>query len=117
VRPDLVERQAPSDGHLGYFNGGGPQVTNGGGGRNVGVMPQLPSGTVTFMFTDIEGSTRLWEAHPEAMRVALARHDAVVREAVESAGGYVFSAPGNFRLRLRGKCEFARPRSPRGLFT
>jgi predicted ATPase/class 3 adenylate cyclase len=58
-------------------------------------MPQLPSGTVTFVFTDIEGSTRLWEAHPEAMRVALARHDAVVREAVESAGGYVFKTVGD----------------------
>src|SRR5438046_985908 len=37
----------------------------------------LPSGTVTFLFTDIEGSTRLWEQHPEAMRAALARHDAL----------------------------------------
>ena len=34
-----------------------------------------PSGTVTLLFTDIEGSTRLWEAHPDAMREALARHD------------------------------------------
>jgi len=37
-------------------------------------------GTVTFLFTDIEGSTRVWEAHPEVMRVALARHDALMRE-------------------------------------
>ena len=37
----------------------------------------LPTGTVTFLFTDIEGSTRLWEQHPEAMRAALARHDAL----------------------------------------
>ena len=35
----------------------------------------LPSGTMTFMFTDIEGSTKLWEAHSEGMRVAVARHD------------------------------------------
>ena len=40
-------------------------------------MPYLPSGTVTFLFTDIEDSTRLWEVHPEAMRLALARHDAM----------------------------------------
>jgi class 3 adenylate cyclase len=35
----------------------------------------LPSGTVTFQFTDIEGSTRLWEQHPEAMCLVLVRHD------------------------------------------
>lgn len=40
-------------------------------------MPALPTGTVTFLFTDIEGSTRLWKAHPETMRVALACHDAL----------------------------------------
>ena len=38
----------------------------------------LPTGTVTFLFTDIEGSTRLWEQHPEAMDKALARHDALL---------------------------------------
>ena len=38
-------------------------------------MSVRPSGTVTFLFTDIEGSTRRWEAHPDAMRVALAAHD------------------------------------------
>ena len=41
-------------------------------------MRNLPAGTVTFLFTDIEGSTKLWEAHPEAMQAALARHDFVV---------------------------------------
>jgi len=39
----------------------------------------LPSGVVTFLFTDIEGSTRRWEADPEVMRAALADHDEVVR--------------------------------------
>ena len=39
----------------------------------------LPQGTVTFLFTDLEGSTRRWEAHPEQMKDALARHDAMVR--------------------------------------
>ena len=50
-------------------------------------MSQAPSGTVTFLFTDIEGSTRLWEEQPEAMRTALARHDAILRDAVEAHGG------------------------------
>ena len=44
---------------------------------------ELPSGTVTFLFTDLEGSTRLWEEQPEAMEVALARHDEILRGAVE----------------------------------
>jgi class 3 adenylate cyclase len=39
-------------------------------------MAELPSGTVAFLFTDLESSTRLWEEYPEAMREALARHDA-----------------------------------------
>ncbi len=43
----------------------------------------LPSGTVTFLFTDIKGSTRLWEQHPGAMPGALARHDALSRPAFE----------------------------------
>ena len=54
--------------------------------RGVGV-PALPSGTVTFLFTDIEGSTRLWEEHPEAMKAALARHDAILVDAVVAHGG------------------------------
>jgi len=40
------------------------------------IMSALPTGTITFLFTDIEGSTRLWEEHPNTMREALARHDA-----------------------------------------
>src|SRR5262245_25800198 len=55
----------------------------------------LPSGTVTFLFTDIEGSTRLWEQHPEAMRVALARHDALLRQAIGANGGHVFKGMGD----------------------
>jgi predicted ATPase/class 3 adenylate cyclase len=55
----------------------------------------VPSGTVTFLFTDIEGSTRLWEAAPEAMGVALVRHNAIVRGAVEERGGYVFATGGD----------------------
>ena len=54
-----------------------------------------PSGTVTFLFTDIEGSTRRWEQIPAAMGLALARHDAIVEEAITSHGGVVFSRMGD----------------------
>ena len=47
-----------------------------------------PSGVVTFLFTDIEGSTRRWEADPEGMRAALAAHDEVLRSAIEAHGGW-----------------------------
>jgi len=55
----------------------------------------LPSGTVTFLFTDVEGSTRLWEEHPRLMQAALGRHDEILRSAVEGHGGYVFSTAGD----------------------
>ena len=58
-------------------------------------MLQLPSGTVTFLFTDIEGSTKLWENHPEEMRSALALHDEIVRASIEANGGYVFKTMGD----------------------
>ncbi len=45
-----------------------------------------PSGALAFLFTDIEGSTRLWERQPDAMRTALARHDAILRAAIEGVG-------------------------------
>jgi predicted ATPase/class 3 adenylate cyclase len=54
-----------------------------------------PTGTVTFLFTDIEGSTKLWERHPEAMQRALARHDELLRRAIEERGGYVFKTVGD----------------------
>ena len=58
-------------------------------------MPQLPSGTVTFVFTDLEGSTRLWERHPDAMRPALARHDQILRDAVEGHRGHIVKTTGD----------------------
>jgi predicted ATPase/class 3 adenylate cyclase len=58
-------------------------------------VPELPSGTVTFLFTDLEGSTRLWEQHPAAMRPALERHDALLRVAVEGAGGRMVKTTGD----------------------
>ena len=55
----------------------------------------LPSGTVTFLFTDVEGTTRLWQEHPDAMKTALARHDAILRDAIESHAGYVVKTTGD----------------------
>jgi hypothetical protein len=55
---------------------------------------ELPSGTVTFLLTDIEGSTRLWESVPEAMEVALERHNRVVTGVIEDHGGVVVTARG-----------------------
>ncbi len=54
-----------------------------------------PSGTVTFLFTDIEGSTKLWAADPEAMSASLHEHDEIVRRAIEDHGGYVFATGGD----------------------
>ena len=55
----------------------------------------LPTGTVTFLFTDLESSTRLWEEQPEAMRAALARHDELLSKAVEVHGGQVVKSTGD----------------------
>ncbi|PXW99137.1 ATP-binding protein [Mycolicibacterium moriokaense] len=54
-----------------------------------------PSGVVTFLFTDIEGSTRRWEADAVAMRAALSKHDQVLQTAIESHDGFVFSHTGD----------------------
>lgn len=54
-----------------------------------------PTGTVTFLFTDVEGSTGLWAVDEEAMSTSLLLHDAILREAIESAGGYVFTTAGD----------------------
>jgi predicted ATPase/class 3 adenylate cyclase/Tfp pilus assembly protein PilF len=58
-------------------------------------MAVLPTGTVTFLFTDIEGSTRLWERDASAMQSALARHDEILRSAIGERGGYVFKTLGD----------------------
>lgn len=57
-------------------------------------MPELPTGTVTFLLTDVEGSTRLWEHHPDAMRGALARHDALAGEIVARHDGVLVKSRG-----------------------
>ncbi len=54
-----------------------------------------PTGTVTFLFTDIEGSSRLWERFPVAMRHSLARHDEIMRTAIAASDGFVFKTVGD----------------------
>ena len=58
-------------------------------------MAQAPTGEVTFLFTDIVGSTALWDQHPEAMTDALAEHDERIRSIVDGLDGYVFSTAGD----------------------
>ncbi len=58
-------------------------------------MERVPEGTVTFLFTDIEGSTAHWERQPDAMRRAMARHDVILHTAIEAAGGTVFNTAGD----------------------
>ena len=55
---------------------------------------ELPAGTVTFLLTDIEGSTQLWETEREAMEVALQRHDHLLAQVIESHGGAVITSRG-----------------------
>ena len=54
-----------------------------------------PVGTVTFLLTDVEGSTRLWEESPEPLRLALGARDRILRTVIEELGGYVFSTAGD----------------------
>jgi predicted ATPase/class 3 adenylate cyclase len=58
-------------------------------------MESWPSGTVVFLFTDLEGSTRLWRAYPDAMPPAYERHDAILRNAIESHGGVTYKTIGD----------------------
>ena len=56
---------------------------------------RFPTGDATFLFTDIEGSTNLWEQHPQAMQAALARHDTLLRDAIESSDGRIVKSTGD----------------------
>ena len=58
-------------------------------------MENLPNGTVTFLFTDIEGSTRLAQEHPDHWESMRDRHDAILKSAIESHNGYVFQSVGD----------------------
>jgi class 3 adenylate cyclase len=58
-------------------------------------VSDLPTGMVTFLFTDIEGSTRLWERYPDDMPAALARHDSIMSQSIAALGGVVFRTVGD----------------------
>ena len=67
----------------------------------------LPTGMLLFLFTDIEGSTRLWQSSPEVMQGALTRHDAILHREIQSRGGHVFKTAGDafyaaFQMPARG---------------
>src|SRR5215211_4500316 len=64
-------------------------------GGHQGIVASPPTGTLTFLFTDIEGSTRLWEHDAPAMQGALARHDELLRSVIGERGGYVFKTVGD----------------------
>ncbi len=85
------------------------------------------SAVATFLFTDIQGSTRLWEQEPERMRAALARHDTIARDAVESHHGRVVKMTGDgmhavfddpldaVRATIQMQCALAEPQATNGL--
>src|SRR5215207_6071760 len=58
-------------------------------------MAEPHTGTITFLFTDVEGSTSLWERNPKAMPEALVRHDEIMRTAIEAHNGHVFKTVGD----------------------
>src|SRR5262249_54456042 len=66
-----------------------------GRGSGGGSMAGLPTGTVTFVFTDLVVSTRLWEVEPDGMSAALARHDEILRAAIAAHGGRVVKGRGD----------------------
>ena len=57
--------------------------------------PEPASGTLIFLFTDLEGSTRLWEQFPQAMKAALERHDSILQAAVAASNGQVVKTTGD----------------------
>ena len=72
-----------------------PPTSNSSTPSSLHASPTPPTGNVTFLFTDIEGSTRLWETRREEMQAALAGHDTLLREIMERHGGYVFKTVGD----------------------
>jgi predicted ATPase/class 3 adenylate cyclase len=71
-------------------------------------MSQLPTGTLTFLYTDIVGSTVRWERYPDVMKAAVERHDVLLRQAIEANGGVVFRTEGDaFRVVFRTAPEAA----------
>ena len=70
-------------------------------------MSELPTGTITFLFTDLATSTRLWEEHPQAMETALARHDELLGSAVRAHGGHVIKHTGDGLLAVFATADAA----------
>ncbi len=70
-------------------------------------MAELPTGTVTFLFTDLEGSTRLWEERPDAMTRALVVHDMLLRQAIEVNRGVVIDHAGDGMATVFGSANDA----------
>ena len=70
-------------------------------------MAERPSGTVTFLFTDVEGSTAHWERHPAEMRAALAVHDEILRSVIEGAGGVVLATGDGGFAAVFGRADAA----------
>src|SRR5689334_13555342 len=60
-----------------------------------GMAEQPPSGTVTFLLTDLEGSTRMWEQDPDAMKAAMVRHDDLLEKNIAANKGFVFARMGD----------------------
>ncbi len=67
----------------------------------------LPTGTVSFLFSDIEGSTVRWDRDPEAMRIAVRRHDGLMRSAIAENHGYVFKTVGDAFCAVFARCADA----------
>src|SRR5262249_32087380 len=65
-------------------------------------VSDLPTGMVTFLFTDIEGSTRLWERYPDETPAALGRHDSILHQAIADQEGVVFGRVGGAFLEAFG---------------
>src|SRR4029453_15881936 len=71
------------------------------------MLPENVSGTLTFLFTDLEGSTRLWERFPQPMKRALERHDSILLTAVTAAGGWVVKMTGDGLMAVFGSAAEA----------
>ncbi len=70
-------------------------------------MAPIPTGTVTFLFTDIEDSTSMWSDRPQQMATAVEHHDGIVRAALEAGGGHVFATTGDGFAAAFSRCQHA----------